>query len=62
MIYTFLGLRYLDLLQNPSRFSDRTWQAFSKIHLEMQRAKDMQDTLAEDLHFCKSGPDKATYP
>lgn len=28
----------------------------------MQRAKDMQDTLAEDLQFCMSGPDKATYP
>ena len=62
MIYKCLGLRCLDLLQNPSRFSGRTWQAFSQIHLEMQRAKDMQDTLEEDLLFRISGPDRATCP
>lgn len=49
MAYKFVGLRLLNLIQNPGRFSGGTWQTYSKIHIEMQRAKNMQDIFEEDL-------------
>lgn len=43
-----MDLRFLNFIQNPIRFSVRTWEAYSKIRREMQRAKNIQDTLEEE--------------
>lgn len=48
MIYKFIDLRFLNLIQNPIRFSGGTSEAYSKIHIETQRAKNIQDFFEEE--------------
>ena len=48
MIYKFIDLRFLNLIQNPIRFSGGTSEAYSKIYIETQRAKNIQDFFEEE--------------
>lgn len=53
MIYKFTDLRFFNLIQNPIRFSGGTSEAYSKIHIEMQRAKNIQDAFEEESSICQ---------